>query len=162
MSHRFGTIGCPVPFPLILLCPVTSCRVCCLFKVKQSFTQMLIDLNTSIIFLCFRVILRHSSCWYRQKGKSWSCCWRKMSECSSESLKQRKLDIYYVNRSQKPNRTLPAMAGWSHIHKKRGSRMGLGYNILYSGREKIICPLVIEFFYGWVSLKHQEMKADKE
>lgn len=40
--------------------------------------------------------------------------------------------------------------------------MGLGYDIVYSRREKIICPLVIGLFYSSVSLKGREMKADKE
>lgn len=40
--------------------------------------------------------------------------------------------------------------------------MGLDDNILYLRREKKICPLVIGLFYGSVSLKGPEMKADKE
>ena len=40
--------------------------------------------------------------------------------------------------------------------------MGLGCDIVYSRREKIICPPVIGLFYGSVSLKGREMKADKE
>lgn len=38
---------------------------------------------------------------------------------------------------------------------------GLRYLVFKEG-EKKICPLVIGLFYGSVSLKNREMKADKE
>lgn len=37
-----------------------------------------------------------------------------------------------------------------------------GYDIVYSRREKIICPSVIELFYASLSPKAREMKADKD
>lgn len=40
--------------------------------------------------------------------------------------------------------------------------MGLGYDIVYSRKGKIIFPLVIGLFYGSVSVKGRRMKADKE
>lgn len=161
MSHRFGSVGCGLPVPLILLCLATSCHVCSLCKswtklhtnadppqhhlfVFQSHPvslQLLIHAEGEKLILLLEknewVFL-----WFTETEETWYLL------CKSQPI-------------DKP--MLPATAGWSLIYiQKEGRLYGsrLWYSVFKEG--KIICPLVIGLFYGSVSLKGREMKADKE
>lgn len=57
---------------------------------------------------------------------------------------------------------LKASLGWMELRMQEERKLGVGYDIVYSRKEKIIFSLVIGFFYGSVSLKGRRMKADKE
>lgn len=79
VTAEYGNSGLPVRFNTIMLCHfLPDCPCPCQVPPGHSLVIIFPALPPS---LCFRVFLRHCSCWYTQKVKPWSCCWRKTSEC---------------------------------------------------------------------------------
>lgn len=91
-----------------------------------------------------------------QRVKSWSCCWRKTSECLPDSF----IHLHWLGEclcKSRPTDKWPWLRLDGVIYARGCEVVWVwGHDIVHSRREKIICPPVIGLFYGSLSLRRLE------